>query len=203
MRRIGVCLLLLGTFVPLGGCVYHFPSAEPAAREGFERVHILESVGYAVASSLLTIGVHELGHAAMGGILGGEDIEIAFFDEGHLGVTRMRGNFSDDNLLLLDVAGLIATYGLGEALELLVLEETIPERAQPFFATWSLVLKGDLYLQAGQSPFVDSSDLAKFSDRSGFPKWGYLGLIGTDLLFHHTTYLEMIEESRSFKPEKE
>lgn len=200
MRRTGLLLLLAGA---LDGCVYHFPSAEPLTHEGTEPVPILESVGYAVASSLLTIGVHELGHAAMGGILGADDIEIAFFSEGRLGSTSLRGDFSDDNLLLLDLAGLMATYGLGEALEWLIFEETIPERAQPFFATWTLFLKGDLYLQVGQSPFVESSDLAKFSKRSGFPKWGYLGLLGADLLFHQTTYLELIEESRSFRPERE
>jgi hypothetical protein len=200
MRRFWAALLVLSPGA-LGGCVYHFPELQRTKREGRQEVPLLESAGYAVASVLLTTLVHELGHAAMGEAIGAEDIEIHLLSEGHLGFTRMRGDFSEDNLRFLDVAGLLATYGLGEVMEALVFENVIPERAQPFFATWTLFLKADLYMQVAQSPFVESSDLAKFSDSTGFPEWGYLGLVGTELLFHHGTYLELWEEARTFRPE--
>ena len=172
-------------------------------RADTEEVSLLESAGYALASALMTVGVHELGHAAMGEILGADDVEILLFGEGHIGFTRLRGDFSEGDLKLIDLAGIMATYGLGELFEGLIFHDVIPERAQPFFATWTLLLKSDLYLQTAQSAFEEGSDLAKFSDRTGFDKAGYLGFIGLDILFHHETYVELLNEARFFKPEKD
>lgn len=187
----------------LTGCVYHWPQIEPINRTEHEDVSIWESIGYGIASSALTVLVHEAGHAAMGEILGGEDIEIGFLSEGKFGYTRLRGDFSEDNQLFLDAAGVMMTYGMAELFEGLIFNDVIPERAQPFFATWTLVLKSDLYLQTAQSAFVESSDLAKFSRTSGFSKFGYLGFIGLDLLFHHETYVELFEEARKYQTEPE
>lgn len=194
MKRIMVISLLLS------GCVYHWPQMEPKSRLGHEDVSIWESIGYGIASSALTVVAHEAGHATMGAILGADDIEVGFFGNGKIGYTRLGGDFSEDNLLFIDLAGIMMTYGLGELTEFLVLDDVIPERAQPFFATWTLLLKSDLYLQTAQSSFVESSDLAKFSEDSGFNKLGYLGFIGLDLLFHHETYVELFEEARTYKP---
>lgn len=199
MRRLGLPAIVL----LLVGCTYHFPTMESIDRAGTEEVPLLESIGYVVASTLMTVGVHELGHLAMGEALGATDSEVLLFGEGHIGFTRLRGNFSRGDLELIDLSGIMATYALGEVLEGLVFHDVIPERAQPFFATWTLLLKSDLYLQTAQSAFEDDSDLAKFSDRSGFDKFGYLGFIGLDILFHHDTYVELLNEARFFKPEKD
>jgi hypothetical protein len=198
-RRLGLPAIAL----LLGGCTYHFPTMEAIDRSGAEEVSLLESAAYAVASTIMTVGVHELGHAAMGEILGADETEIFLFGEGHFGFTRLRGDFSNGDLKLIDLAGVMATYGLSELFEGLVFRDVIPERAQPFFATWTLLLKSDLYLQTAQSFFEDDSDLAKLSDRSGFPELGYLGFIGLDLLFHHETYVELFNEARYFKAGKD
>lgn len=197
MRRLGLPAIVL----LIGGCTYHFPTMESIDRSGAEKVSLLESAAYAIASTIMTVGVHELGHAAMGNALGADDTEIFLFGEGHFGFTRLRGDFSNGDLKLIDLSGIMATYALSEALEGLIFHDVIPERAQPFFATWTLLLKSDLYLQTAQSVFEDGSDLAKFSDRADFPKLGYLGFIGLDLLFHHDTYVELFNEARYFKPE--
>lgn len=206
MKRIGT-LCLVGLLA--GGCVYHWPALDPIERPHEERIPLLESIAYGAAASLLSVAVHELGHAAMGQIAGADDIDIRFFDNGKLGFTRLNGNFSKGELLWMDMAGVIATTTLGELLEFLIFEDVIPEKAQPFFATFALSLKLDLYIQTAQSAYDQDSDFAKFADRSGTDKLWYLGLIGVDLLFHHQTYVELINEARAVRredaeePEKE
>ena len=180
------------------GCVAHWPTFQPPGRPGHPEVSIWESIGYGVAASALTLAIHELGHAAMGEIAGADDVEIRVIDENRLAFTRVRGDFSKGESLLIDLAGVIATYGLGEVLEHLMVHDVLPDCTHPFFATWTLILKGDLYNQTSQGLFDEGSDFAEFSRESGVSKAAFFGLIGVDLLFHHETYLWLLGEANLF-----
>lgn len=192
MRSAGILLLSLCL---LGGCTYHWPTNREEARADREDVGFGEMVLNAASSTLLTLALHEAGHAAVGAAMGADDVDVLFFHDGRPGVTRLGGDFSDAEQRILDLSGVLFTYGAGELFEYLVLDDVVDDDWKPFFATWGLVCKSDLYLQTGQSFFGHGSDFARFSEESGFPKPAWLGVCAVDLLFHHETYFDLADEA--------
>lgn len=198
MRRAALLLLA----VPLlGGCVYHWPTNREASAGDHEHVGFGEMLLNGAATTLLTLALHEAGHAAMGAAVGADDIEVLFFQDGRPGVTRVEGDFSDAERRLLDMGGVLMTYGAGELFEYLVLDDVVDDDWKPFFATWALLAKTDLYLQTGQSFFDHGSDFSRFSEGTGMPKAAWLGVCGIDMLFHHETYLDLADEATTRRVE--
>jgi hypothetical protein len=187
----------------LAGCTYHFPFERKGDRTPLGRARDEERVarplwqtaaGF-VASAALTLAIHEGAHALAAEVMGADDVKVAFFHDGKVGITTFEGGLSQSERNFVDLAGPVANWLVGEGLEWALARDKVPQSWRPWLAQWALVAKADAYVAVLDGVRSDEADLGAVADRSEFAPGWWLVPAAADGVTHHRLYPDLWREA--------